>query len=176
HVVEIIGAGVDQATGIPWLAMELLDGEDLGAYVRRRGALSPAELFEIFRQLCHALGAAHAGGVVHRDVKPENVFLSASPSAGAPTSIKILDFGIAKVAAEAKQTATATVGTPLWMAPEQTDPRAPITPAADVWALGLIAFWVLTGRVYWKSAGDPLASMQAVMPAILLRPPAPASH
>ncbi|MEJ7733422.1 MAG: protein kinase [Polyangiaceae bacterium] len=170
HVVQVIGAGVDAPSGMPWLAMELLEGEDLAHYLRRRGHVSPAELCEVFRQLCHALGAAHAVGVVHRDLKPENIYLARSQSSAAPTALKVLDFGIAKVVADAKHTSTATIGTPLWMAPEQTDPRAPITPAADVWPLGLLAFWLLTGRVFWMVAHDPLSSMQAVLKELLLAP------
>jgi serine/threonine protein kinase len=176
HVVQVIGAGVDQPTGVPWLAMELLEGEDLAACIRRRRNLQPSEVYEIFRQVGHALGAAHAVGVVHRDLKPENIFLARSQDATGLTSVKILDFGIAKVVAESKTTATAALGTPLWMAPEQTDPRVPITPATDVWPLGLIAFTMLTGRVFWRTASDPMAGMTALMREILIDPMPPASQ
>jgi eukaryotic-like serine/threonine-protein kinase len=176
HVVQVISAGVDQTTRVPWIAMELLEGEDLGACLRRRGIFTPAEVYEVFRQIGHALSAAHAVGVVHRDMKPENIFLSRTRDATGLNSVKILDFGIAKVVAEAKTMATAALGTPLWMAPEQTDPRAPISPATDVWPLGLIAFTMLTGRVYWKTAGDPLAGMTALMREILLEPLVPAAQ
>lgn len=170
HVVQVIGAGIDRDSGVPWMAMELLEGEDLSTYIDRVGSLPPAEVFDIFRQLCHALGAAHAAGIVHRDVKPENIFLAKTRSVSGPVSVKVLDFGIAKVIAEAKATATAALGTPLWMAPEQTDPRAPVTPASDVWSLGLIAFTALTGCVYWRTASDPHAAMTALMREILFEP------
>jgi eukaryotic-like serine/threonine-protein kinase len=176
HVVQVISAGVDRTTGVPWIAMELLEGEDLAACLRRRGIFTPAEVFEVFRQIGHALSAAHAVGVVHRDMKPENIFLARTRDATGLNSVKILDFGIAKVVAEAKTMATAALGTPLWMAPEQTDPRAPISPATDVWPLGLISFTMLTGRVYWKTAGDPLAGMTALMREILLEPLVPPSQ
>jgi len=176
HVVQVIGAGVDADTGVPWLAMELLEGEDLATSLRRRGCLPPAEVYDIFRQMGHALGAAHAVGVVHRDIKPENVCLAQTHGAAGGTSLKILDFGIAKVVAEAKTMATAAIGTPMWMAPEQTDPLAPITPATDVWPLGLMAFTMLTGKVYWRAANDPMAAMTALMREILLEPLPPASH
>lgn len=176
HIVQVIGAGVDQATGVPWLAMELLEGEDLAANVAARGPIPPSEVLDRFEQICHGLGAAHAAGVVHRDMKPENIFLAKTRSTTNPVSVKILDFGIARVTAEAKTAATAAIGTPLWMAPEQSDPRAPITPRADVWSLGLIAFTMLTGRVFWRTAGDPLAAMTAVMREILFEPIPPASR
>jgi serine/threonine protein kinase len=144
--------------------------------LRRRGAFQPAEVYEVFRQIGHALSAAHAVGVVHRDMKPENIFVARTRGATELNAIKILDFGIAKVVAEAKTMVTAALGTPLWMAPEQTDPRAPITPATDVWPLGLIAFTMLTRQVYWKTAADPMAAMTALMREILIDPLVPASQ
>jgi serine/threonine protein kinase len=81
HVVEVIAAGVDRASGTPWLCMELLRGEDLAARLAR-GPLAPAETREIVRQLGHALGAAHRAGIVHRDLKPENLFLAVSRREG----------------------------------------------------------------------------------------------
>ncbi|WP_438014632.1 protein kinase [Sorangium sp. So ce315] len=176
HVVQVIGAGVDQASGVPWIAMELLDGEDLSVRLRRCGLLSPQDTHEIFRQLCHALGAAHRAGVVHRDMKPQNIFLAKQSSATAPWSVKVLDFGIARVAAEANTMATASLGTPLWMAPEQTEARGQIAPATDVWALGLIAFVMLTGRMYWRAANDPMGTaMPVLLREILIEPIDPAS-
>ncbi|WP_437912052.1 serine/threonine-protein kinase [Sorangium sp. So ce302] len=176
HVVQVIGAGVDTASGVPWLAMELLEGEDLSQRMRRSGLLSPQDMHEIFRQVCHALGAAHRAGVVHRDMKPQNVFLAKTQSATARWSVKVLDFGIAKIAAEASTMATASLGTPLWMAPEQSDPRGQISPATDVWALGLIAFALLTGRMYWRAANDPMGTaMPVLLREILFEPIDPAS-
>src|SRR5580700_7063069 len=69
HVIEVVGAGVDAPTGTPWLAMELLQGEDLGDLVRRAGALPAGEVRSILEQLCHAIAAAHDAGIVHRDLK-----------------------------------------------------------------------------------------------------------
>jgi serine/threonine protein kinase len=175
HVVQVIAAGIDPATGAPWMAMELLEGEDLAGHLEARGALPAGEVLAIFEQLCHALGAAHRAGIVHRDVKPENIFLAKTRSAAGEVSVKVLDFGIAKVVAESKTAVTAAIGTPLWMAPEQSDPRAPITPAADVWSLGLIAFAALTGVPYWKAASDPHAAMTALMREILFDPIQPPS-
>ncbi len=151
HVVEVLGAGIEQATGTPWLAMELLQGETLADRIARLGTLPRADLTEIFKQLCHALSAAHDAGIVHRDLKPENIFLAIPRREGLAFVVKILDFGIAKLVAESGNT-TQAIGSPLWMAPEQTNAAAPISPATDVWALGLIAFASLTGHSYWRGA------------------------
>jgi serine/threonine protein kinase len=169
HVVEVVGAGVDSETHVPWLAMELLIGEDLSQLVARRGALGPAEVLALFEQLCHALAAAHRVGVVHRDLKPENIFVAQSKRAGAAFTVKVLDFGIAKIVAEAKTSRTAAVGSPMWMAPEQTD-GSKVTPASDVWALGLIAFHLLTGRYFWAAANVDEATVTQLLREILLEP------
>ena len=176
YVVEVIAAGVDANFGIPWLAMELLHGEDLAQLSARRGPLPFSELLVLYRQLCHALGAAHAARIVHRDIKPENVFLAEVHSAEATQQVKVLDFGIAKLAADARDSATGRLGTPLWMAPEQSDPRAHITPATDVWALGLVAFRLLVGRYYWHTANDPSAALSALLMETLTQPIVPASE
>ncbi len=173
HVVEVVGAGVDQPTGLPWLAMELLEGEELARVVETRGALPIQDVLVIFEQLCHAVGAAHRVGVVHRDLKPENVFLAQAHRAGASYMVKVLDFGIAKIVAEASTRQTAAMGSPIWMAPEQAD-QSPITPGTDVWALGLIAFYLLTGRPFWRSANDDNATVPQVLKEVLFEPIVPA--
>jgi serine/threonine protein kinase len=175
HVVEVVGAGIDAETGVPWLAMELLRGEDLESFSSRLGPLPAAQVMEIFRQLCHGLAAAHAAGLVHRDLKPENVFLATARRVGVPFTVKILDFGIAKVVTETKQDVTDAVGTPTWMAPEQTEAGRSITPAADVWSLGLIAFRLLSGRTYWKAANAAEVSAMAILREVVFEPMEPAS-
>jgi serine/threonine-protein kinase len=154
HVVEVIAAGFDEPSSSLWIVMELLEGEDLGARLKR-GPLSLADTVEVLDQLCHALGQAHAQQIVHRDLKPENVFLATARRRGVPFTVKVLDFGIARVLkaaqAEASGTTGAALGTPLWMAPEQGHPGE-TSPAIDVWALGLIAFYCLTGKFFWKAA------------------------
>lgn len=147
HVIQVLDAGVEQGT--PWLVMELLEGEDLAEHARRLGPLPRARAGDIIGQIGHALATAHAAGVVHRDLKPENVFLTLSRREGDPLLVKLLDFGVAKVITEAQLEGT-LVGTPLWMAPEQLT-GAPVSPATDVWALGLLAYWMLTGRSYWAA-------------------------
>ncbi len=162
HVVDVIGAGIDEETGLPWLAMELLDGIDLKQVVDIQGRLSPAPMLAVFEQLGHGLAAAHVAGVVHRDLKPENIFVARSRRAGGSFTVKILDFGIAKITREAVvSTDTATIGSPMWMAPEQINAE-PLSVRTDIWALGLLAFWALTGRVYWKAAYGERVTVQAL--------------
>jgi serine/threonine protein kinase len=170
HVVEVVGAGIDAASGTPWLAMELLAGADLATYVGKRGPLSPAALHQVFEQLVHAVGAAHKKQIIHRDLKPENVFLAESKRADTAFTVKVLDFGIAKLLGQARTSSTAAMGTPLWMAPEQTQRASSVTPAADVWALGLIAFWALVGKSYWLSAIDAQSSPMMVLREVVIDP------
>jgi len=176
HVVDVVAAGVDAATGLPYLVMELLEGTDLRHHLDSHGVLDSAEVRWIFEQLCHGIAAAHAAGIVHRDLKPENVFLARESRAGSESrTVKVLDFGIAKLIAEAATHATAAVGSPLWMAPEQTTP-GPVTPAADVWALGLIAYELLTGEHFWRAASQPTATPMHLLREIVLEPIPPASE
>ncbi|MDP3221179.1 MAG: serine/threonine-protein kinase [Deltaproteobacteria bacterium] len=176
HVVEVVAAGVDEATNTPWLVMELLDGETHDAALARRGALPPDEAHEVFAQLGHALAAAHAVGIVHRDLKPENVVLAAPRRAGVPFTVKVLDFGIAKLLTERAGSNTQAMGSPHWMAPEQTVTGAPIGAPTDVWALGLIAYQVITGLEYWRSAQDDATNPMALFVEVGAGALAPASE
>ena len=160
HVVEIVGAGVDEGTGIPWLCMELLRGHDLASAVAEQGTMPPDTVLAIFEQLCHALGAAHASSVVHRDLKPENIFLATSRQAGVPFVVKVLDFGIAKVVAEGRKTDTSAIGTPLWMAPEQTVTGGAVSQRTDVWLGGAMppaGFDAWFARCVAREPGDRYA-------------------
>ncbi|HEY4117276.1 MAG TPA: serine/threonine-protein kinase, partial [Byssovorax sp.] len=148
HLVEIVDAGVDEESGAPFIAMELLKGEDLGRVVASSGALAPTEVVRLLDQVARALEATHALGIVHRDLKPENLFLARR--ADAADRVKLLDFGIAKVLAtggEASRT-TKSVGTPLYMAPEQLQ-GSDIGPRTDLYALGHIAFTLLVGAPFF---------------------------
>ncbi len=164
HVVEVLDAGLDQQSQVPYLTMELLKGEELGDRLERVGRLAPDEVVSILTQIARALDKAHAKGIIHRDLKPENIFLTFREDG--TTKAKILDFGIAKLVEDGVRTnATQAAGTPLYMAPEQTDRQSHVSPATDVWALGLVTYRMLAGTSYWQ--GD---SLQQLYRQILMDP------
>jgi formylglycine-generating enzyme required for sulfatase activity len=154
HVVKTIAYGVDARLGIPWLAMEYLEGATLEARLAEFGVPAKGVAFELLRQLFHGVAAAHAAGIVHRDLKPGNVFVADARRADVPFTVKVLDFGIAKLMTGAGQ-GTRAMGTRAWMAPEQEQNDAAIDASADVWALGLVVFWLLSGRSFWRNAAGP---------------------
>jgi serine/threonine protein kinase len=172
HVVSVLGAGVDATTGLPWLAMELLDGSDLDQMVRERGPLPVHEVLELMEQLCHALGDAHDKGIIHRDLKPENVFLARSRRRGTSRVLKILDFGIAAITEAHRSGAlvTSAIGSPAWMAPEQATAGATLRPSTDVWSMALITFYLLTGKSYWLAMHQPAFSLPQLLHEILQVP------
>lgn len=146
HLVNVIDFGTAES-GEPYLVMEYLDGEDLDHRIRRDGRLSLEDAVEITKQVASALDAAHAEGVVHRDLKPANIFLV--KVRGESDFVKVLDFGVSKIkAARTKLTrATAVIGTPEYMSPEQaTGLVEEIDHRADQWALGCIVWEMLSGR------------------------------
>ena len=149
HIVETFDAGVDDATGAPFLVMELLRGEDLRSILKNRGPLPASETVVLLSQAALALDKTHAAGIVHRDLKPDNLFVTIRDD-GTPR-LKVLDFGIAKVVADGGHSIqqTAMIGTPLYMSHEQILGEGTIGPRADIYALGHIAFTLLTGAPYW---------------------------
>jgi serine/threonine protein kinase len=164
HVVEVLDAGLDQNTQVPYLTMELLKGEELGDRLERVQRLSSDETVVIMSQIARALDKAHGKGIVHRDLKPENIYLTFREDGTARA--KILDFGIAKLVEEgAKTNATQAAGTPLYMAPEQTERAGHVSPATDIWAMGLVVYRMLSGNSYWN--GD---SLQQLYRQILMDP------
>jgi eukaryotic-like serine/threonine-protein kinase len=175
HVVHVLDAGLDERLGAPFLAMELLRGVTPQAIVMGVGPLSPAETFVVLQQTARALDRAHGyvdregrpAPIVHRDLKPENLFLARREDGS--LIVKVLDFGIAKVLSEDQSLSQEVRGTPLFMASEQLD-RGPPSPQLDVWPLGLIAFYLLTGRHYWLSLARDPQGMSSLLSEILLRP------
>ncbi len=168
HVVRVFEHGVDESSGLPWLAMEYLVGETLERELARSSP-SEEEAHELLRQLFDALAAAHSLNVVHRDLKPENVLIVRAE--GRPARVKVLDFGVAKVVRETTMSATAAgLGTPLWTAPEQGLTKHMIRPSADVWALGLITFRLLAGKMFWRTVHDKKASTMALAIELLREP------
>ncbi len=144
NVVEVYDDG-HLPDGTSYLVMERLHGESLAARLKRSGALSPADLTPVALQVCDALGAVHAAGVVHRDLKPGNIFLAAT--AEGPPTVKLLDFGIARVEwAETRLTNMgAPVGTPGYMSPEQ-EQGVEIDARSDLFALGGVLYECLSGQ------------------------------
>jgi hypothetical protein len=147
NVVEISDFG-DTPDGSVFFVMEYLDGEDLGAMLRREGRLPWPRVRHLIVQVCHALEAAHAAGIVHRDMKPDNCFRIAR--LGDPDFVKVLDFGIAKVettdAAGKGLTQTGMIfGTPEYMSPEQAQGEK-IDHRADIYAVGVIMYQLLCGQ------------------------------
>lgn len=175
HIVRVFDAGVDGETHSPYLAMELLAGETLAARIRERGPLSATRALEVLRQVARGLDAAHgyrtAGGtpqpIVHRDLKPENLFLARR--ADGTALVKIVDFGIAKVLSDATGVSREVRGTPLFMAYEQVAGEA-VSPQTDIWSLGLLTYFMLTGRSYWPAMSKAAPSTEALFAQILTLP------
>ncbi len=149
HVVQMLDHGI-APNGAPFIVMELLDGEDLGVHCERRGTvMSLQDVDVVISQACKALARAHERGIVHRDIKPQNIFLT---NAGAgEVFVKVLDFGIAKAsdltAAAGSGTKTgAMVGTPYYMSPEQVVGSKSLDYRTDLWALGVVAYECVTGQ------------------------------
>jgi hypothetical protein len=156
--------------GTPYIVCEYLEGKEMGDLLEKIERLPPAALVEIACQICEGLSAAHAAGVVHRDVKPENVFLTGDPER--PTA-KLLDFGISKIAETEGEKLTRTglvMGTPSYMPPEQAR-GAKVDHRADIYGVGAILYRALTGRTPF-SGDDPTAVLAAVLTK---EPPRPRS-
>lgn len=171
HVVQVYDYGVDE--GVPFLVMELLEGESLASRLERKLTLTLAEMQPILRQVGRALAKAHAAGIVHRDLKPENIFICTE---GDSELVKVLDFGIAKVEsniAASVQTQTGLVlGTPYYMSPEQAEGRKALDLRSDLWSLGVIAYECLLGKRPFD--GDNLA--QLILAICAMDPPLPSQH
>jgi eukaryotic-like serine/threonine-protein kinase len=151
NVVQVLEVGGDDSP-VPYMAMELLDGIDLASILRQRRRLPPDEVVEMLRQVSRGVDAAHAAGVVHRDLKPHNLFRSHD---GEREVWKILDFGVSRLL-DASDTLTAgqAVGTPSYMSPEQALGRR-VDHRADLFALGVVAYRSLTGRPAFTGAEIP---------------------
>ena len=145
HVVSVYEHGVHE--GLPYMVMELLDGEDLSKRLKREKRLSMVATAQIIRDMCKALQRAHDLGIVHRDIKPANVFLARD---GEEETVKVLDFGIAKITHSGAGNMTATgemMGTPSYMSPEHIRASKNVDHLADLWSVTVIAFRALTGQL-----------------------------
>jgi len=153
HVVQVYDYGVEDDT--PYLVMELLEGEDLGARLKRETRLSLEATCSILIQIAKGLRRAHEAGIIHRDLKPANIFIARDMD---EEVVKILDFGIAKLAFGPEVTGLGQiVGSPLYMSPEQVYQSKSIDQRSDLWSLAVILFRVITGRAPFP--GDDSATV-----------------
>ena len=159
--------------GSMYYVMERINGETLSARMRRKPPLEAEETVAIFAQICRALQAAHARGVVHRDLKPDNIMLM--PQEGRHPHVKVVDFGVAKFheakAGEQQQTTAGMVlGTPAYMAPEQIQAARTVDGRADIYALGAILYVILTDQLVFDGG------MMEMLVAHISRDPLPPSQ
>ena len=171
-IVQVFDFG-KHSDGNAYIVMELLEGEALDRRLHRMKILPLAAALRICRQVAATLGAAHARGIVHRDIKPDNIFMVRDPEVFGGERTKVLDFGIAKMALDTrvKTQTSALLGTPTFMSPEQCRGAGQVDQRSDVYSLGCVLFTLLTGRPLFdgEGAGDVIA-MHLREP-----PPAPSS-
>jgi serine/threonine-protein kinase len=169
NVVGVFDVNVT-SDGRPYIVAELLEGTELGDYLEAAGRISASDAAEIVMSVCRALGAAHARGIVHRDMKPENVFIVGEPPIRV---VKVLDFGISKVDGQGGATLTKTgmvMGTPGYIAPEQARGDK-VDFHADIYAVGAMLYRAVTG----KKPFDDLDPMAAITAVLVDEPPRPRS-
>jgi eukaryotic-like serine/threonine-protein kinase len=159
NIVQVFDFGLDEATHRNFIVMEFVDGPSCAEILRESGTLPPAEAVEILGQSCRGLDYAHRNGVVHRDVKPGNLLLNPDGM------VKLADFGIAKAAEQSDITKVGSVlGTAAYLAPEQARGE-PAGPASDLYALGVVAYQLLAGRLPYDAASlTDLARLQETGP------------
>ncbi len=149
HVARVSDVGTLES-GAPYMVMEYLEGSDLSAWLEQQGTLPVGQIVEFILQACEALAEAHAYGIVHRDLKPANLFVIRRPDG--LLSVKVLDFGISKVAefnsagpVASMTTTSALLGSPLYMSPEQMRSSKDVDARSDIWSLGVILYELLAG-------------------------------
>ncbi|MEM6788295.1 MAG: serine/threonine-protein kinase [Myxococcota bacterium] len=177
HITRFLDRGRDEASGLPYLVMELLEGEDVEELLDRLGPLSPDLAVRIALQTLDGLAVAHASGVVHRDIKPANIFLVETPEG---RGVKLLDFGVAKFKMEEASridndvlTRTGSVlGSPLYMSPEQARGLKTIDVRADLWSLGIVLYKLVSGQTPY---GD-IDGLGELILTICTAPPEPVSE
>jgi serine/threonine protein kinase len=149
HVVRVYDIGRLEC-GLPYMLLEYLDGVDLAATLTAEGKLSPARAIDCMLAVLDAMHEAHGLGIVHRDLKPENIFLARRPNGG--HIVKVLDFGISKHVEHSNLSpsitqASSTLGSPHYMSPEQVRAAKCVDERADIWAIGVILYELVSGRL-----------------------------
>ena len=170
HIARITDVGTFE-DGKPYMVMEFLEGQDIGQLLTERGQLQPSLAIELVIQACEALAEAHSLGIVHRDIKPTNLFLTSHPDGS--LLLKVLDFGISKSPAGAELSLTQTwsmLGSPAYMSPEQMRSARHVDARTDVWSLGAVLYEALEGHLPFQA--DSFSEM-CVMVAV--DPPSPMS-
>lgn len=158
NIVRVHGMGRIDGK-VPYMVMELLQGEDLAAILRRHRVLEGVELATLIEHVAHGLDAAHAAGIIHRDLKPQNLFRATS---AADSVWKILDFGVSTLASSTGTlTQAAVVGTPGYMAPEQAQSQ-PVDHRCDVFSFGAVIYRAITGRPPFSGADTPQILFEVV--------------
>ncbi len=164
HIAQVYDVGTLEG-GEPFIVMEFLQGEDLGDLIERRGRLPVEDAVGYVLSACEAIAEAHATGIVHRDLKPANLYLAKRPDGR--RQLKVLDFGISKLVSEVGETSASvdltgtrgTLGSPLYMSPEQLESPRDVDFRADIWALGIILYELLVGQTPFH--GNTLAIVHA---------------
>ena len=177
NIIEILDSGA-LPDGMPFLVMELLEGESLAQRIARLGRLPTRAALRFAYQTASALGAAHGKGIIHRDLKPDNMFIVPDQDVTDGERLKILDFGIAKLQegtrVSVKTRTGALMGTPLYMSPEQCRGVREIDHRSDIYSLGIILYEMVSGRPPFVSDGfGDLVNMHLNMPVPSLRAAVP---
>ena len=178
-LVDVLDFG--HANECAFIVLELLEGKTLAARLREAGTLPLSEIVAIGRQAAAALAAAHSKGIIHRDLKPDNIFLVPDPDVAGGVRVKILDFGIAKLAGDddpstLKTRTGAVMGTPAYMSPEQCKSTAKVDLRADIYSLGCVLFELAVGRRVFPRGGfgevlaahiyEPAPTLRSIMPSV----------
>jgi len=170
NVVRILDVG-QLDSGVPYMVMEFLEGQDVAAYLKEHGRLSIEHAIDVMLQSCAALAAAHAMHIIHRDIKPSNLFF-VPRTAGRPL-VKMLDFGVSKIVSTGNHMASqvtkagSILGSPGYIPPEQWFSSNNADKRSDIWSLGILFYELLTGRVPFEAPSLPVLSTKiAYEPAI----------
>lgn len=155
HILEVLDLG-SLPDGSRYMVMEFLDGQPLSDRIEQNGRLTPAQIYPIAKQTLEGLRAAHGAGIIHRDLKPDNIFVLRE-KAGQADYVKLIDFGISKFSpmggdSAMRMTRTgAIMGTPYYMAPEQANGSRPVDARSDLYAIGVILYEAMTGRLPFEA-------------------------